>query len=156
MSIPDTLLEEWIDLASGASPLERAAWRDQANTDPLAAKRRLGERLADRYHGAGAGAGAREAFDLLHREREIPEDLPVVRIDAGSEGRLWIAHALKRSGLAASTSEGRRLVEQGGIRVDGEPVAATDCHLPPGSYVLQRGRRRFVRLEIDGAEVGDE
>ncbi|MGI9037825.1 MAG: tyrosine--tRNA ligase [Gemmatimonadota bacterium] len=156
MSIPDTLLEEWIDLVSGASPEERAEWRDQATRDPLAAKRRLGERLADRYHGPGAGERAREAFDRLHREREIPADLPVVRLPAGSEGKVWVAHALKRSGLASSTSEARRLVEQGGVRVDGEPVAEADCHLPPGSYVLQRGRRRFVRLEIDGAETGGE
>lgn len=156
MSIPDTLLDEWIDLASGASPEERAEWRAQAGRDPLAAKRRLGERLADRYHSTGAGARAREAFDLLHREREIPADLPVVRLPAGPEGQVWIAHALKDSGLASSTSEARRLVEQGGVRIDGEPVKGTDCHLRPGSYVLQRGRRRFVRLEIDGAEVGDE
>jgi tyrosyl-tRNA synthetase len=99
---------------------------------------------------------AREAFDLLHREREIPADVPVFALSAGPAGEVWIAHALKRSGLASSTSEARRLVEQGGVRIDGEPVSAADCHLPPGSYVLQRGRRRFVRLEIDGAEVGDE
>ena len=155
MSIPDTLLDEWIDLTTGVPAEERAAWKAQAAEDPLAAKRRLAAHLVERYQGAGAARQAREAFDRVHRDHDTPEEMPVVRLRAEGEG-LWIAHALKRSGLASSSSEARRLVEQGGVRVDGEPVTDVECHLPRGSHVVQRGRRKFVRLEIDGAEVGDD
>jgi tyrosyl-tRNA synthetase len=156
MSIPDELLQEWIDLTTGAGMEERAEWRHQAESDPLAAKRRLAARIVERYHGEAAVAAAREAFDRVHRAHELPEDMPEVRLVADRPAGVWIAHALKRSGLVDSTSQARRLVEQGGVRVDGETVEDTDCHLPPGSHVLQRGRRKFVRLEIDGAEVGDD
>jgi len=155
MSIPDALLREWIDLTTGASEEERSAWRRQADDDPLAAKRRLAAHLVARYHGQRAAEAAREAFDLVHRERVVPDDMPEVRLAGGADG-LWIAHALKRSGLAASTSEARRLIEQGGVRLDGETVDSSDCHVQRGSHVLQRGRRKFVRLEIGGAEVGDD
>lgn len=156
MSIPDTLLPEWIELTTGAGSDERERWRRQAEGDPLAAKRRLAARIVARYHGDSAADEAREAFDRVHREHEVPKEMEEVRLPADRKGGLWIAHALKRSGLAASTSQARRLVKQGGVRVDGETVSDTDCHLPPGSHVLQRGRRKFVRLEIDSAEVGDD
>lgn len=156
MSIPDSLLEEWIELTTGVSADERAAWIADAETDPLAAKRRLATHIVDRYHGAGAGDAARENFDRMHREGSAPEEMPTVRLPAGDDGRLWIAHALRQSGLVASSSEARRLMGEGAIRIDGEPVTDTDCHLSRGAYVVQRGRRKFVRLEIDGAEVGDD
>jgi len=156
MSIPDSLLEEWIELTTGVGADERATWIAEASANPLDAKRRLATHIVDRYHGAGAGDAARDNFDRMHREGSAPDEMPIVRLRAGGDGRLWIAHALKQSGLAASTSEARRLMGEGAIRVDGEPVTDTDCHLSGGAYVVQRGRRKFVRLEIDGAEVGDD
>jgi tyrosyl-tRNA synthetase len=156
MSIPDSLLEEWIELTTGVDADERATWIAEATANPLAAKRRLATHIVDRYHGAGAGDAARDNFDRMHREGSAPDEMPTVRLRAGEDGRLWIAHALKQSGLAVSTSEARRLMGEGAIRVDGEPVTDTDCHLSRGAYVVQRGRRKFVRLEIDGAEVGDD
>ncbi len=156
MSIPDALLPEWIDLATGTTEPEREEWKRQAEDDPLAAKRRLARRLVARYHGEEAAGEARAAFDRIHREGGEPEDMPEMRLEVEPGEGLWIAHALKRSGLASSSSEARRLIDQGGVRLDGETVTDTDCHLPPGSHVLQRGRRKFVRLEIDSAEVGDD
>ncbi|MFW6084406.1 MAG: tyrosine--tRNA ligase [Gemmatimonadota bacterium] len=152
MSIPDALLAEWIDLATGGSETERREWKREAEDDPLSAKRRLAGRLVTRYHGPEAAEGARAAFDRIHRQGGRPEDMPEMRLAAEAGEGLWIAHALKRTGLASSSSEARRLIEQGGVRLDGETVTDTDCHLPPGSHVLQRGRRKFVRLEIDSAE----
>jgi len=155
MSIPDSLLEEWIALASGASGEERSRWLTTAPGDPLAAKRWLAEAITARYHDAEAATGARDAFDRVHRERDVPEDLETCVLEAREEGGLWIGHALARSGLARSTSEARRLVEQGGVRMDGEVVEDPECHVSPGSYVMQRGKRRFLRLVVKAAGEPD-
>jgi len=151
MSIPDTLLSEWIDLVSGAPAEERRSRSEQASTDPLAAKRWLAEQVVARYHDAQAAVEARTGFDRVHRARETPEEIDTVLLAAGEDGSLWIAYVLVGGGLAASTSEARRLIAQGGVRVDGESLADPGCHLQRGSYVVQRGKRRFVRVEI-----GDE
>jgi tyrosyl-tRNA synthetase len=148
MSIPDTVLAEWIELVSGAPPQERAGWMAQVETDPLAAKRWLAERIVGRYRSPEAAVQAREHFDRLHRNRDAPDEIESVTLTPREDGTIWIAHALTETGLAESNSEARRLIEQGGIRVDGEPVSDTGCHLPRGSFVVQRGKRRFVRIEI--------
>jgi len=155
MSIPDSLLPEWIELASGAEVGDRSSWTQQAETDPLSAKRWLAETIVERYHGADAATQACEAFDRVHRDGNIPEEMPVVRLECDKDGRVWIAHALKRAGLASSTSDARRNLEQGGIRLDGETIVDPDCHLSIGTYVLQRGRRKFIRLEVTSAEISD-
>ena len=148
MSIPDTVLAEWIELVSGAPPQERAGRMAQAETDPLAAKRWLAERIVGRYRSPEAAVQAREHFDRLHRNRDAPDEIESVTLTPREDGTIWIAHALTETGLAESSSEARRLIEQGGIRVDGAPVSDTGCHLPRGSFVVQRGKRRFVRIEI--------
>lgn len=151
MSIPDSLLPEWIELASGANVGDRSSRAQQAETDPLSAKRWLAETIVERYHGAEAATHACEAFDRVHRDGNIPEEMPSVRLECDNDGRVWIAHALKRAGLASSTSDARRILKQGGIRVDGETIDDPDCHLSIGTYVLQRGRRKFIRLEVESA-----
>ena len=149
MSIPDGLLEEWIRLVSTARGTELDRRLRQADRDPLAAKRWLAADLVRRYHGERAAEGAREAFDRVHRERETPRDLPRQRAEADADsGTLWIGYALQRAELAGSTSEAIRLLEQGAVRVDGEVVEDRDRQLPPGSYVLQRGKRAFARIDV--------
>lgn len=149
MSIPDGLLPEWIGLVPGAPREERDAWVARAREEPLAAKRWLAGEVVARYHDRDAAVTARAAFDRVHREREVPEELETVALEAGPDGTLWIVHVLQRAGLAGSSSEARRVVEQGGVRVDGEPVDDPGCHLQPGSYVVQRGKRRFLRVRIE-------
>jgi tyrosyl-tRNA synthetase len=148
MSIPDSLLEEWIGLVSGASSAERSRWTGAANDDPLGAKRWLAETITARYHGGESAAEARDAFDRVHRQRDVPEQLETCVLEADAQGALWIGHALERSGLARSTSEARRLIKQRGVKIDGEVVEDLECHVSPGSYVMQRGRRRFLRLVV--------
>ena len=155
MSIPDSLLDEWIRLASGAPEPERSRHIGLAGDDPLAAKRWLAERITSRYLGADAGVEGRDAFDRVHRQRDVPEDLETCVLTAGDGGTLWIGHAMARSGLARSTSEARRLVGQGGVRIDGEVVEDPECHVSPGSYVMQRGKRRFLRLVVKAAGEPD-
>jgi tyrosyl-tRNA synthetase len=151
MSIPDELLPEWIALVPDAPGPERETWLARSRERPLEAKRWLAEEVTARYHGPEAAAAAREGFDRVHREREVPEELEEVTLGAGPDGTLWIAYVLQRSGLAASSSEARRLVEQGGVRVDGETLEDPGCHLPRGSYVVQKGKRRFLRVLVEAS-----
>lgn len=148
MSIPDALLEEWVSLASGAAPEALAEQRGRIATDPLAVKRWLAAQIVDRYHGEAEAAAARDAFDRVHRRREVPEDIPEVSLDLEGSASLGISQVLRDSGLARSSSEGRRLVGQGAVRVDGDAVSDPDLRLPVGSYLVQRGKRRFARISI--------
>ena len=148
MSIPDTLLDEWLVLVSSASGEELADRRAQAGADPLAAKRWLAGDLVARYHGAAAAGEAREAFDRLHRRREVPEDVPAVSLSLGGQETLWIAHILRDSGLAASSSEAGRLIRQGAVRVDGSVIRQGDLRLGEGEYLVQRGKRAFARISL--------
>jgi tyrosyl-tRNA synthetase len=149
MSIPDALLPEWLRLASSLRGPELETRLDEAEADPLAAKRWLAADLVERYQGADAARNAREAFDRVHRRRETPSEVPVEELRPDEDSAtVWIAHALKRTGLATSTSEAVRLIGQGAVRVEGEVIADRDLRLPRGEYLVQRGKRRFVRIRI--------
>ncbi len=149
MSIPDALLGEWLRLVSSARGPDLRKRLEQADRDPLACKRWLARDLVEIYHGGEAARRAIEEFDRVHRRREAPSEVALEEMEADEEsGTVWIAHALKRAGLATSTSEAGRLIEQGAVRVEGEVVSDRDHRLAPGEYLLQRGKRRFVRVRI--------
>ena len=118
---------------------------------PRDAKRRLAREIVTRFHSADAALAAEAHFDRVHRQRELPEDIPEValRPDQLEEGRIWIARLLVEAGLASSTSEARRLVAQGGVRINGEVVGdpSLDWTVEPGA-VVQVGRRRFARVIV--------
>ena len=119
--------------------------------DPWDEKRRLAREVVDLYHGHGSGAAAEERFDRVHRERELPEEISdfAIPADAITDGNVYLPKLLAVLGLADSNSHGRRLIEQGGVRLDGEPVDADAIELPAAELegsVLQVGRRGFVRL----------
>jgi tyrosyl-tRNA synthetase len=120
--------------------------------DPWAEKRRLAREVVDLYQGDGAGAAAEARFDRVHRERELPEEIPDVAIppDVIVGGSVYLPALLALLGLADSNSHARRLIEQGGVRLGGEPVSGDALELPVAELrgrVLQVGRRGFARLE---------
>ena len=114
------------------------------------AKRRLAGAVTELYHGAAASGEAAARFDAVHVAHEIPSDVEEVSIPAGALRQtdlVWLPAVLAGLGLASSNSEARRLLAQGGVRLDGEPV--TEEELPASALagrVLQVGRRRFVRV----------
>ncbi|HKI30053.1 MAG TPA: tyrosine--tRNA ligase [Actinomycetota bacterium] len=119
--------------------------------DPWEQKRRLAREVVDLYHGEGAGVGAEERFDRVHREHELPEDVPDLAIpkDVIVDGRVYLPKLLAVLGLADSNSHARRLIEQGGVRIGGKSVSPDMIELPLADLkgrVLQVGRRGFVRL----------
>jgi tyrosyl-tRNA synthetase len=144
MRIPDSALPTYYELLLG----ERVP-----KDDPLAAKRALARRIVERFHGPDAGTAAEARFDTVHVAHEIPDDIPEVSLgDAGeAKGEDGEVHlpALISSAFGMSTSEARRLIAQGGVKLDGESVEPERLDLPAGELggrVLQVGKRRFARL----------
>jgi tyrosyl-tRNA synthetase len=155
--IPDELIPQYrrlvLDFFTDPGETERvAAGLADGTRDPWTEKRRLAREVVDLYHGPGAGAAAEERFDRVHRERQLPEEVPEVTLLpewATGEGRYWLPALLWRTGLASSKAEARRLIEQGGVRLDGQPLGDPETELPAEELrgrILQVGRRRFVRL----------
>jgi tyrosyl-tRNA synthetase len=157
MSIPDELLEEWYRLAAGLEPAEVEAKVAWARREPYAAKRELAARVVEQYHGGEAAAAAARHFDRVHREHAVPESVQTVVLSpaapelAAEAGEVWLPRLLVAVGLAPSTSQAVRLVEQGAVSVDGEKVTERDARLAAaGEHLLQKGRRHFVRARFEG------
>ena len=120
---------------------------------PVEEKRRMARAVVDLYQGPGAGTEAEKRFDRVHRERRAPErieeaEIPVEAAE-GKDGLIWLPQLIATLGLAPSKSAARRLIEQGGVRLDGEPVTDSSAEYPVGELqgkVLQVSRRRFLRL----------
>ena len=162
MSIPDTLIAKYELLCTDLGPEDHArvvAGLADGSIHPNAEKRRMARAVVDLYHGAGAGARAEERFDEVFKHHEVPTDAPgvVLPSDVVREDRIWLPRAIVGAGLAASNAEARRAVEQGGVRLDGEPLRDPDAELEPEALVghtLQVGRRRSARIEGIGAPSG--
>jgi tyrosyl-tRNA synthetase len=142
MSIPDAAMDEYYRLLLGE---ERRAGA------PNEAKRELGRRIVDRFHGEGAGEAAEGHFNRVFVERAAPEEVPEVDLGSYRADGNGLVHLprLIAGVFGVSSSEGRRLIQQGGVKLDGEPVPAEPLDLEVGNLdgrVLQVGKRRFCRL----------
>lgn len=146
MSLPDELMPTYFEGAT-EMPWDEArrhvaALRD-GSLHPREAKELLARTIVGELHSPGAAEEAAAAFARQFREREAPADMPTVSVHGGA-----IVDVLVEAKLARSRGEARRLIEQGGVKVDGEVVTDLGHSLPPdGSRVVQVGRRRFVRVE---------
>jgi tyrosyl-tRNA synthetase len=154
MSIPDALIVKYFRLALGAPPEEVAAAEKQLaeGVNPRDVKRRLARSLVAAYHGAEAGQAAEAHFDRLFVEHELPDEIREVIVSL-REPDATLPWVLREADLAASASEGRRLVGQGAVRVDRERVMDPDRRLAAGTTVLlQVGSRRFARVRLEAGE----
>jgi len=137
MSIPDRLLEKYVRLTSG---LARKEMDEVLALKPRDAKAALARRLVHRLHGEEAAAHAEKDFDTKFRRREMPEDVP----ERAAGDLQDLVGVLVDAGLARSRGDARRLIEQGGVRVNGEKIGL-DWKLRDGD-VVQAGKRNFVRI----------
>ncbi|MFN5512894.1 MAG: tyrosine--tRNA ligase [Burkholderiales bacterium] len=145
MSISDDLMWKYYELLSSSSIEEIAALRAACaqGMNPRDAKVRLAGEMVSRFHGASAAEAAREGFEARFARGVLPEDLPEVTVAGAPMG---IGALLKQSGLAASTSDALRNVEQGGVRIDGNKIEDKGLKLQAGTYVIQVGKRRAARV----------
>ena len=154
MSIPDGLIAKYVLLctAAGRDGSERVeAGLADGSLHPNAAKRGMARAVVDLYHGEGSGAAAEARFTLVHRERELPEEVEVVAIppELFRDGLVWLPRLLVSTGLSPSNAQARRDIDGGGVRLDGEPMTDPDAELSKDDLVgkvLSVGRRKFIRL----------
>jgi tyrosyl-tRNA synthetase len=147
MSISDTMMWKYFDLLSFRSIEEVAALRveTEAGRNPRDAKVMLGQEIVARFHSQSAAEAALAAFEARFRDGAVPENMPQVTVAGAPVGILKL---LREAGLVASGAEAQRNVEQGGVRVDGDRVEDKGLQLGAGTYVIQVGKRKFVRVTV--------
>jgi len=146
MSIEDGVMREWYTLLTDVSEREID---ELLAGHPREAKARLAQEITTQFHTREAALKAREAFDRRFRDKEIPEDVPEIAWPAGASSGVQLMALLKDLGLCASTSEAKRLIEGGGVRLDNEvfkdPRAMIQA--PQQPLLIQAGKRKFVRVQ---------
>ena len=145
MSISDQLMLKYYELLSTSDTASLQAIQD-GRVHPMEAKKQLAAELVARFHDAAAAVQVATDFAQRFQRREVPDDLETIAW-SGQEPTVWICHLLRTIGLVKSTSEARRLIQQGGVRVDGSRVEDPDLQVTAqGETVVQVGRRRIVKV----------
>ncbi|MBC8017487.1 MAG: tyrosine--tRNA ligase [Verrucomicrobia bacterium] len=151
MSISDELMIRYYELLSDMTLAElekiKAGLKDRS-LHPMAVKKALGREIVTRFHGAGAGETAEENFVKRFKENEIPDEMPQICCSL-ADGSVLLAKAMTETGLTKSNGEGRRAIDGGGVKLNGERVSDTNLELTvAGEYIVQIGRRRFSRIVV--------
>ncbi|HEX5429962.1 MAG TPA: tyrosine--tRNA ligase [Patescibacteria group bacterium] len=143
MSIKDELMPKYFVLATRVPLSEIKNMEDQAKSDPRNTKIRLATELVTLYHGKKAAKAAADEFEKVFSNKELPTDMPEVKVKASN-----IVEVMMETGLVESKSEAKRLIEQGGVSLDGKKVTDETLRIQPitKDTVLQVGKRKFVKL----------
>ncbi|HID86047.1 MAG TPA: tyrosine--tRNA ligase, partial [Anaerolineae bacterium] len=149
MSLPDHVMPIYFKLVTRYSPAQIAAIEQglaDGSLHPRDVKMELAREIVSIFHGDEAAAEAEERFRTVFQRRELPPEMPEYHLSAPQN----IVDLLAEAGLAASKSEARRLVQQGGVRLNGERIEEIGFTVPLREGTLQVGRRRFLRLVPHG------
>ncbi|MBR5260486.1 MAG: tyrosine--tRNA ligase [Eggerthellaceae bacterium] len=154
MSIPDEIMVKYYRLASTVSVDEIDVIEEGLANDtlhPNKVKRALARNIVGAYHSAEAAEAAEAQFDLVFKQHAIPDDIPEFAADLtpNDEGLVYVAKLLADAGLAQSAGEARRLIDGGGVKVNGEALAAKSYNVDPSllaGAIIQVGKRKFVKL----------
>ena len=145
MSISDELMWRYIELLSFESPTTIQRWKKE---HPRDVKARFAKEIVARFHGAAAAERAQADFESRFREGQVPDEMPEVSVKAPAGG-VPVAQLLKQANLTPSTTEAQRMIEQGGVKLDGERVSDKALRIPAGrTVVAQVGKRKFARITI--------
>jgi tyrosyl-tRNA synthetase len=152
MSISDDLMFRYYDLLSALSTAEIARLKQDAASgaqNPKAIKVRLAKEMVARFHSAAEADKAVEEFDRVHARRELPEQIEEKAYPLAGAANVGLLKLMSDTGLAASNSEARRLVAQGGVSINGQKCTDTRASLSAGEFLLQVGKRRFLRVKVE-------
>jgi tyrosyl-tRNA synthetase len=151
MSVSDDLMIRYYELLSDMPLNELERLRSgvkSGSIHPMEAKKQLGREMVSRYHGAPAAAQAEENFVRRFRDNQTPDNMPDVVL-AADEGNALLCKVLAQSDLVKSNSEGRRAIQQGGVKVNGEKVSDENLEIAcSGEYIIQVGKRRFAKVSF--------
>ena len=150
MSISDDLMWRYLELLSFESLSAISGWRNDVEhgRNPRDIKVLLAQEIVARFHSKRSAIDALAEFEARFKQGALPEDIPETTVTS-SDGHIGIAQMLKQAGLVASTSEAMRMIEQGGVKLDGEKVSDKALKLGAGKpIVAQVGKRRFARITI--------
>ena len=153
MSISDELMWRYLELLSFEGMQTIVKWRQNVaeGENPRDVKVRLAREVVARFHSPTAAEHAHHAFVARFQQGAVPEDVPDITLHAPAGG-IALANVLRDAGLVDSTSEALRLIQQGGVRIDGERVADKKHTLAPGSsHLLQVGKRRYARVVLQSS-----
>ena len=152
MSVSDELMIRYYELLSDMPLNELDSLKSQVKNGsihPMEAKKRLGREMVARYHGAPAAEQAEESFVRRFRDNQTPNEMPEIVL-AADEEKMLLCKALAQSDLVKSNSEGRRAVQQGGVKVNGEKVSDENMEIAcSGECIIQVGKRRFAKVRFE-------
>jgi len=151
MSISDELMWRYFDLLSFRSNEELATLKSgvEGGRNPRDVKFLLCEEIIERFHDAGSAVAARKSFIARFQQGQMPRDIPDKTLETGGDG-IGIAAALRQCGLVSSNSEAFRMIQQGGVRIDGEKVSERSLKLEAGfKGILQVGKRKFCKAHVE-------
>lgn len=148
MSIPDELIYQYFELVTDVSRKELTLIKnslDSSDTNPMELKKQLGRELVRLYHGKEAAEIAEAEFTNIFAKGDLPDDIPEVK---AVEGEL-IVNLMAANNITSSKGEARRLIKQGGVRIDGEKIFEIDHKVVSGSeFILKAGKRRFLKISV--------
>lgn len=149
MSISDNLMLRYYELLSDMSVADIERLKKDIKEralHPMEAKKRLGRELVARFHSAAAASHADDTFTRRFRDNETPDEMPEVSLQSEG-GTVLLYKLLAQADLVKSNSEGRRAIQQGGVKIDGHKIGDENLELAcQGAYVVQVGKRRFARV----------
>ncbi len=148
LSISDELMWRYYELLSELSLEEIEKLKEDVQNGslhPKKAKENLALEITTRYHDAKEAQKAKDEFDSVHAKGNIPSDIQSFKCEENT----WIAKALVDAGLEPSTSQARRDIKQGALKIDGQKVEDEQLKLQKGSFVVQLGKRKFIKLKVD-------
>lgn len=147
LSISDELMWRYYELLS-EKPLEEITQMkadvEAGTLHPKTAKENLAMELVTRFYDEEAAKAAKAAFDNVFKANKLPDDMPEVTVEEG----IWICKALVDAGIEPSTSQARRDIKQGAVRIDQEKVTDEKTNLEKGEYILQVGKRKFAKVKV--------
>jgi tyrosyl-tRNA synthetase len=153
MSISDDLMWRYVELLSFESLATIHGWKAsiERGSNPRDVKVRFAQEIVARFHDRSAAESALEDFQARFRHGGVPEDLVEQVLEVPSDGGV-IAQVLKSSGVCPSASDAVRMIDQGGVRVNGDKVSDKNLRLAAGStYILQVGKRKFAKVTLRNA-----
>jgi tyrosyl-tRNA synthetase len=152
MSLPDDMMVRYFELVT-AVPLEelRAIEKGLKNGDlhPRDVKMRLAREIVTQYHGSEQARAAEEEFIRMFQQKDLPDEIPEFRPTEDMLENVWLPKLMAVAGSVSSTSEARRLIQQGAVKVDGNRVDDPNINIKPSAgMIIQVGKRKFFKIVI--------